>query len=65
MDMTNKLWPLYGAGWDSFGPLRLPLTPLTELAATLPTVAAKLDAGAWTAAAERELLHLYDRLSAS
>jgi hypothetical protein len=48
-----------------FPQLRLPLTPLTELAATLPTVAAKHDAGAWTAAAERELPHLYDRLPAS
>jgi hypothetical protein len=21
MDVANKLWPLYGAGWDNFGPL--------------------------------------------
>jgi len=34
----------------------LPLIPLAELAEELPTVAAKLDGGAWTAAAEAELL---------
>ncbi len=34
----------------------LPLTPLDELGDTLPDVAAKLDDGVWTAAAEAELL---------
>ncbi len=34
----------------------LPLTPLTELAKKFPTVAAKLDRGQWTKAAEEELL---------
>jgi D-arabinose 1-dehydrogenase-like Zn-dependent alcohol dehydrogenase len=34
----------------------LPLTPLAELAETLPAVADKLDAGRWTQAAEEELL---------
>jgi len=36
--------------------LELPLTPLTELGESLPSVAEKLDNGAWTAAAEEELL---------
>lgn len=36
----------------------LSLTPLEELSAVLPTVAAKLDAGDWTVAAEEELLRL-------
>jgi L-sorbose 1-phosphate reductase len=34
----------------------MPLTPLTELASRYPTVAAKLDKGQWTKAAEEELL---------
>ena len=34
----------------------LPLTPLTKLGDVLPAVAAKLDAGRWTQAAEKELL---------
>lgn len=36
----------------------LPLTPLADLAKTLPTVAAKLDKGQWTVAAEQELLRV-------
>jgi threonine dehydrogenase-like Zn-dependent dehydrogenase len=36
----------------------LPLTPLAELELLLPTVAAKLHGGHWSAAAEDELLHL-------
>lgn len=36
----------------------LPLTPLTDLAKSLPTVAAKLDKGQWTLAAEQELLRV-------
>jgi hypothetical protein len=36
----------------------LPLTPLTDLAKKLPTVAAKLDKGQWTLAAEQELLRV-------
>ncbi len=34
----------------------LPLTPLTELVQKYPTVAAKLDRGQWTKAAEQELM---------
>lgn len=36
----------------------LPLIPLVELATKYPTVAAKLDAGKWTRAAEAELLQV-------
>ena len=36
----------------------LPLTPLAELAGKFPTVAAKLEAGQWTQAAEQELLRV-------
>ena len=36
----------------------LPLTPLPELSKKFPTVAAKLDKGQWTQAAEQELLRI-------
>jgi hypothetical protein len=39
----------------------LGLTPLNELAQTFPTVAAKLDRGMWTKAAEAELLRVATR----
>jgi hypothetical protein len=42
----------------------LGLVPLTELAMRLPTVAAKLDGGRWSRAAEEELLRVGNTPSA-